>query len=53
MCVAYWYMSNKMFLWNTMPPAATKSEKCYFQHKGHSQGHKVNYLCVFWKGIIS
>ena len=43
----------KVCLWNTMPPAATESEKSYFYHEGQSQGHRVIDLGVIWKGIIS
>ena len=36
-----------------MPSGATKYKKAILLYKGHSQGHKVIDLDVFWKGIIN
>ena len=41
-----------MCLWNTMPPPAIKF-KTFFQHKGHSLGHKFIDLGVIWKDVIT
>ena len=44
--------TNKMCLWNTMPPRQQSLKRLY-KHKCHSHGHKVINLGVIRKGNIS
>ena len=50
--ITYLWIKFKVCLWNTMPPAATKSKKLFLA-SSQNQGHKVIDLGVIWKGVIS
>ena len=44
---------NKMWLWNTNAHGDNIVHIGYVKYRGHSQGHKVIYPGVIWKGFIS